>query len=254
MRKVTPKELIPSIKKKDLTTPYVYQLIQKANKLNLFIIEEILSYDHKSMRAKVIEKFIQIANGLYMMNNFNDLLTVVSALGSFIIQNNLSKSWNVVTKKYKEIYNYLKEIVTFEDSYKTIREMSAKCYENKIKFTPYIGITLKRLAFLEEKSKYIKNGKLVNIEKLLLVDKVIKEFMNYKKLVGKNIKILCYYKDEIVNHRYTDNSNMIIYDNLNPRKENELIALSKNLEPSFKLYTKKSNEKRRTKTDKEVYG
>ena len=144
------------------------------------------------------------------MNNFNDLLTVVSALGSFIIQNNLSKSWNVVTKKYKEIYNYLKEIVTFEDSYKTIREMSAKCYENKIKFTPYIGITLKRLAFLEEKSKYIKNGKLVNIEKLLLVDKVIKEFMNYKKLVGKNIKILCYYKDEIVNHRYTDNSNMII--------------------------------------------
>ena len=254
LSKVTPKELIPSIKKKDLTAPYVYQLIQQANKLNLFIIEEILSYDHKSMRAKVIEKFIQIANGLYMMNNFNDLLTVVSALGSFIIQNNLSKSWNAVNKKYKEIYNYLKEIVTFEDSYKTIREMSAKCYENKIKFTPYIGLTLKRLAFLEEKSKYIKNSKLINMEKIILVDKVIKEFMSYKKLVGKNIKILCYYKDEIINHRYTDNSNMIIYDNLNPRNENELIALSKNIEPSFRLYTKKSNEKRRTKTDKEVYG
>ena len=136
-----------------------------------------------------------------------------------------------------------------------IREFSADFDEMKDwKYTVQMydeGIEIK---YLDNRESLALLGKLVNIEKLLLVDKVIKEFMNYKKLVGKNIKILCYYKDEIVNHRYTDNSNMIIYDNLNPRKENELIALSKNLEPSFKLYTKKSNEKRRTKTDKEVYG
>lgn len=252
--KVSPKELIPLSKSKEITSPHVYQLISKANKLNLFIIEEILSYDHKPIRAKVIEKFIAVAESLYMMNNFNDLLTVISAINSFIIQKNIEKSWNLVSTKYKNSFNNLKNFVTFEDSYKNIREMTLKCAENNLSFTPYIGITLKRLAFLEEKSKYLKNNELINIEKILLVEKVINEFMDYKRLIGNNVKILYYCKKEIINHRFEDDKNNLeIFDNLNPKKEKELITLSKLIEPTFTLYPKKKKEKRKTKTDISFY-
>lgn len=252
--KISSKELIPLSKPKEITAPHVYQLISRSNKLNLFIIEEILSYDHKPIRAKVIEKFIAVAESLYMMNNFNDLLIVVCALNSFIIQKNIEKSWNLVSTKYKTSFNNLKDFVTFEDSYKNIREMTLKCAENNLSFTPYIGITLKRLAFLEEKSKYLKDNELINIEKILLVEKVINEFMDYKRLVGKNSKIVYYCKKEIINHRFEDDKNNLeIFDNLNPKKEKELIALSKLLEPTFTLYPKKKKEKRKTKTDISFY-
>lgn len=252
--KISPNELIPLSKPKEITSPHVYQLISRSNKLNLFIIEEILSYDHKPIRAKVIEKFIAVAESLYMMNNFNDLLIVVCAINSFIIQKNIEKSWNLVNAKYKNSFNNLKDFVTFEDSYKNIREMTLKCTENNISFTPYIGITLKRLAFLEEKSKYLKDNELINIEKILLVEKVINEFMDYKRLIGKNSKIVYYCKKEIINHRFEDDKNNLeIFDNLNPKKEKELITLSKLLEPTFTLYPKKKKEKRKTKTDISFY-
>ena len=107
---------------------------------------------------------------------------------------------------------------------------------------------------MEEKSKYLKNNELINIEKILLVEKVINEFMDYKRLIGNNVKILYYCKKEIINHRFEDDKNNLeIFDNLNPKKEKELITLSKLIEPTFTLYPKKKKEKRKTKTDISFY-
>jgi len=61
-------------------SPHVCGLLNRLNKLAFFVPSLILWLDSKSLRAKMIEKFIRIAQLLRDMNNFNTLMGIVSGL------------------------------------------------------------------------------------------------------------------------------------------------------------------------------
>ena len=62
------------------------QCIDRFNKLSLWIIEEILSYDKSSLRSKVIEKFILVAHECFLIYNFNDCFNIITALVNPLIK------------------------------------------------------------------------------------------------------------------------------------------------------------------------
>ena len=72
-------------KEKKVTSPTVVKITQRFDSLILFVIEDILSYDHKPVRAKVIEKWIDIAEKCKLMNNYNDSMSIKSALNHYIV-------------------------------------------------------------------------------------------------------------------------------------------------------------------------
>ena len=66
-------------------SPNICEIINRFNKLSLWVKEEILSYDKSKHRAKIIQKFIHICSSLKKLGNFDDLFSILSSFNSYIV-------------------------------------------------------------------------------------------------------------------------------------------------------------------------
>jgi hypothetical protein len=154
-------------------------MIDRFNKLSNWICEEILAYDSSKIRALIIEKFIRIAIELKEVNNYNDCLTVVTALNSLQIKT-LNKTWTKISFENNKYWKDLNTLCSFDRNYLALREEVEKNQDKPC--IPYLGIFLKELAYIDEGHKYIINKSLVNIEKMKKVSKILETLLDYKKL------------------------------------------------------------------------
>lgn len=220
-------------KEKNKTSPNIIEAVNKFNNLSFFVIEEILSYDEDKQRGEVAGKFIKIADELRKLNNFNDCMSIVAGLNHVITQK-LKKTWKRVSNANITLFNSLRKCLSFEDNYKYLREQEKKCIQNKKPFIPFLGFYTKRVCFIEEQGKYLKNGILLNIDKIIDFYGNLKNFFIFKEnnyMIGKQ-------------------KNLNILQCLKPSTESELESLAERLEPTFILPSKKPMDKRDTNTDK----
>ena len=235
--KISPKEFFKGLftkKDKEKTSPNICRVVERFNTISFWVIEEVLSYDYSSARAKVIEKFIHIANELRELNNFNDCMSIISALGQMIVTK-LSKTWKKVSSKNMTLLNKIKRVLNFQNNYKHIREEISKCLENEKPFLPFLGYYTKRICFLEESGPYVKSG-LINVNKISQVEQIISEFYDKDK-VKYNLEI----KESIRNK-------LSILQCLEPINESDLEKKGNDLEPNF-VPGKKNRNKRITNTE-----
>lgn len=181
-QKIKSKELINSqwtkVDKK-ISAPNVYKLIERFNLLSLWACEEILSYDKVNQRKQVIDKLISIAYTLYKMNNFNDCFSIVTSLNTFFIKS-LKDCWKIIDSntsipKAKEI----NDIFSHSKNYAKLREMHDKCLERPC--TPFLGLYLKDLSYMDESQKYLivnnlNDNYVLNFEKIVKVEKILRKF------------------------------------------------------------------------------
>ena len=236
--KIKPKEFFKGVftkKNKKITSPNITEVAERFNQLSFWVIEEILSYDYPNDRAQVIERFIDIGKELINLNNFNDVMSIVSGLGQ-MITNNLLKTWKYVSKEKKNTFQNLQKILNFQDNYKNIRDKIDECQNNNQPYIPFLGPYNKRICFLEESGPYIKNNSLIHTDKIVSVQELLDKFY---KFTEKQYNIIRSSKNEF-----------IIFQCLAPACENELERLSSFIEPNFVLKTKKTHEKRITNTEK----
>ena len=95
---------------------------------------------------------------------------------------------------------------------------------------------MKDLAFLEEGHKYFNQNKLINIHKIIVAGKII-----------KNIK-----ESQIFIYDYKPVYSLSFLSDPQPLEDKDLTVLSELLEPKFKLNTKKSRMKRKTNTESKL--
>ena len=226
-------------KDKEKTSPNICKMVKRFNDLSYFVIEEILSYDYSSLRGKAIEKYIDIADKLLELNNFNDCMSVVSALGTMIILK-LAKAWKNVSSKSDNTLRNIKKVLNFEENYKNIREQIAFCEINDKPFLPFLGFYTKKICFIEEAGPYVKDGNsnLINVDKILQVYLVINEFNKFKNReyefnMNENIK-----------------NQLSIFQCIEAYSEDELATMATFVEPHYVLTSKKTKEKRATLTEK----
>lgn len=232
---VKPKEIIGAryLKKdKKITSPAVVKIIQRFDNLTFFVIEDILSYDYSKKRGKIIEKWIDIANACLSMKNFNDSLSIKSALEHYIVKG-LKKTWKRVSSSYKGKLEAMNDIFNCEGNYKALREEIEKCKELKCPYIPYLGLLLKDVAFYEENMKYLKDNYLVNFQKIEAIQDLLDNF-NCVNETAYNFKPV---------------QKLDFFQCLTTKTEEELEALANQIEPKFQLYQHKKEEKRLTKVD-----
>ena len=235
--KIQPKEFFKGVftkKNKDITSPNLTKITNRFNQISFWITEEILSYDFGNDRGEIIEKFIDIANELNNLNNFNDCMSFVSGLGSMIITG-LTKSWKYVSKESNNVLEKLKKIVNFQDNYKNMRDKIDECLQNNQPYIPFLGPYNKRICFLEEYGPYVKETSLVNVDKIVLVQQILDQL----------------YKFKIKKYDFVRNpkKEFTIFQCLDPASEEELEKLSSFIEPNFNLSNKKTHLKRITNTE-----
>lgn len=238
---IDPKEFFKGVftkKNKFVTSPNICLSIDRFNKLSSWVIEEILAYDYANDRAKVIEKFIDIANELKNLNNFNDCMSIVSGLGTMIVTQ-LIKTWKSVSNSKNKVLLQIKKLLNFEDNYRNLREEIQKCVDNKIPFIPFMGIYNKRICFLEEYGPYIKeqNLSLVNVDKIVLVQQNLDKFYDFLKVKYNFIA------------GFDKRKAIFLLQCLQPPNEDELDKLSSYIEPNFILREKKRHNKRATNSE-----
>ena len=222
-------------KDKEKTSPNICRAVERFNSISYWVIEEVLSYDYSSDRAKVIDKFIHIANELTILNNFNDCMSIISALGQMII-NRLNKSWKKVTSKNISLFRKIKKLLNFQNNYKNIRDEITKCLNEGKPFLPFLGYYTKRICFLEEAGPYVNKSGLINVDKISQVEQILSEFYDKNK-VQYTFEI----KDDIKNK-------LCILQCLEPKTEEELEKEGNLVEPNFVL-CKKTKNKRITNTE-----
>jgi hypothetical protein len=237
--KINPKEFFKGLftkKDKEKTSPNICKAVERFNNISFWVIEEVLSYDYSSDRAKVIDKFIHIANELSQLKNFNDCMSIVSALGQMILTK-LDKSWKKVTSKNMTLYRKIKKLLNFQNNYKNIRDEITKCINEQKPFLPFLGYYTKRICFLEESGPYVNKAGLINVDKISQVEQILSEFYE------KNIQQYSFdIKDDIRNK-------LSILQCLDPNTEEELEKKGNEIEPVF-LRDKKTKNKRLTNTEK----
>ena len=238
INKIQYKELYCAIylkKTKETTSPNIVENVTKFNQLVSFVVEDILSYDYPSDRAKVIEKWVDVAEYCKLRRDYNDCVAIICAMNNYIITG-LSLTLKEVKKQTKLLINQLNEFCTCNGNYKNLRE-EIKNLKNNEFYIPYLGIILKDLAFYEENSKYIDDG-LINLEKIEKVQKSMDDFFKFKYCVDKPIKTI---------------PELNFFENLENLKESDLEELANNLEPVFKLEKPQKKNKRLTTIDKKYF-
>ena len=240
INKVQRREIYKAIylkNKKYETSPNVMENIDKFNRLTFFIIQDILSYDFAKDRAKIIEKWVKIADYCKERKDYNDCVAINSALNNYIITG-LNKTMNEISKDKKELMKSISRFCRYQGNYKKLREDMDKLDYNDF-YIPYLGMLLKDLAFFEENSKYIINDILINFEKLENVQIAICKFFNFQNAKDKLNPII---PEELG-----------FFDNLEDLKETDLEELANKLEPEFTLGANKKREKRITNIDKAYF-
>ena len=218
---------------KEKNAPNVVKIIERYDKLILFIIEDICSYDHKSVRVDIIEKWLRIAFVCKELRNFNDLVMLNSLFCNYLLNKKMKLTWKKLSKKSFEYIIKLNRICSGNWRYLNLRKEILKCKGKP--YVPYLGILLKELMIAEE-MKYITN-KNINILKLDKINKIIKSFYEFK------------------NQKYSFEKpeNLDILNNIHPKSEEEIELIIRQLEPKLLINANKNDKKRITQSDKLFY-
>ena len=219
-------------------SPNVSKLIERFNKITQWSMEEILSYDTSSDRAKVIEIFISVANELKNIHNLNDCFAIMTIFNHLSIKR-LKRTWSKVSNDAKNTQKELSKLCSILKNFEKIKNEYLQ-YRNNLKdintikegCIPYLAPYLKDLAFLEEGQKYFSQNKMINITKIIKVGKII-----------NNIK-----ESQMFVYGYKPIYSLAILSDPNPVDDDKLTSISESLEPKY-LLDKKTKIKRKTNTD-----
>ncbi|XP_069097974.1 ral guanine nucleotide dissociation stimulator-like 2 isoform X3 [Pleurodeles waltl] len=156
--------------------------VSQFNKLANVVISSCLSNTklRPQQRARILEKWIKVAEECRALKNFSSLYAIVSALQSNAVHR-LKKTWEETSREALKSYQELSEVFSEKDNYHQSRELLFKSQEETSKpvhlelntrkqarrpkeqksvgVVPYLGTFLKDLVMLDTASKdQLENG------------------------------------------------------------------------------------------------
>ena len=225
---------------KYIKAPNVMKVIDRFDKLMLFIIEDICSYETNKARAKLITKWANIAKRCRDLHNYNDLLIINQCFNHNLLKKMVS-TWKKLPKSTLELISDLNKFCTNQQCYINIRREIVGC--KHIAYIPYLGILLKEIVDLENKCKYAeKFGEYncincIKLQKMYVLVNKFFEFRNYT-FTFKQI------------------NELNILNQINPKSREEIeemIADNEKNKFTIKELIQSSNKKKPTKTDQMFY-
>ena len=220
--------------------PNVMKLIDRFDKLILFIIEDICSYETNKVRAKLITKWANIAKKCKDLHNYNDLLIINHCLNHPLLKKMISV-YKKLPKSTLILIDELNKFCTNQQCYINIRKDILGC--KHIAYIPYLGILLKEIADIENNYKYMeKFGEYncINCVKLQKIYWTTNKFFEFKN----------------VSFSFKQINDLNILNQLNPRTKEEIeymINNNENNKSTFKELIQTGNKKKQTKSDELFY-
>ncbi|KAJ6225986.1 ras guanine nucleotide exchange factor i-related [Anaeramoeba flamelloides] len=156
-------------------SPNVLTFIQQFNNLSCWIATEILKFYRVRKRTNCVTYFINVAQHLRNLNNFNSLITIFSGLNCSSIHR-LKYTFQECSTRIIELKNKFEIEMASDQSYKQYRKL---LHNANPPCVPYLGVYLTDLTFIEDGNPD-KIEKLINFSKRRLVYAVIEEIQRYQ--------------------------------------------------------------------------
>jgi hypothetical protein len=163
-------------KLKETLAPNILALTKNFNKAAGWVATTILNTESLKERVKVVTKFIQLAEELRLLANFNGVMEILSGLGSASVHR-LKQTWEALPKPHADLLANLKTLMAPEQSFKRYRENLKNVNPPTI---PYLGISLTDLTFIYDGSKDSTASGLINFSKCRMVAQIIKTLTQYQ--------------------------------------------------------------------------
>jgi len=188
--KIEPKECLNSNWSKGnqkTKAPNIYQITQLFNQVSSWVGTTICKLSDVKERVECIENFIDVAMGLWELNNFNGVFAVTAGLGLSPVYR-LKKSWQSVSEESLKNFDKLKDSMSGKSAFAAIRN---RIKQVKPPCIPYIGVYLTDLTFIEDGNPKMINGK-INFFRSACFSGVIRDMQTYQneKYIFQEVKEL----------------------------------------------------------------
>ncbi|KAM6202511.1 RAS guanyl-releasing protein 1 [Rhynchocyon petersi] len=158
--------------------PTMERSIALCNGISQWVQLMVLSRPTPQLRAEVFIKFIQVAQKLYQLQNFNTLMAVIGGLCHSSISR-LKETSSHVPHEINKVLGEMTELLSSCRNYDNYRRAYGECTHFKI---PILGVHLKDLISLNEaRPNYLEDGK-VNVHKLLALYNHISELVQLQEV------------------------------------------------------------------------
>jgi len=150
-------------------------VIERFNFISSAVATAIVTESKIKNRVKIVEKLINVAYQLRLMNNFHYVIAIISGLNNSSVHR-LKWTNAKISKQSMKIRTELETLMSMEGSFKNYRAAMAKI---KPPCIPYIGVCLTDLTFSEDGNPD-KIGSLINFAKFSLIHRVISSITQYQ--------------------------------------------------------------------------
>jgi hypothetical protein len=179
-KKIEPKECLSGAwakASKKLFAPNIVALTERWNNMTGYVATTIISEEDPRVRKTLMCKFVEIAQELKDINNFNGVTEIMSGLSNVAIYR-LKKSWDLVPPDVMQIHTDLTTLCNQNQANKNMREALARAPPPAI---PPLAMYLKDLTFIEDGNPdFIREG-LINVFKRRQTSKIILEIKQYQQ-------------------------------------------------------------------------
>eukprot|EP01113_Clastostelium_recurvatum_P049806 TRINITY_DN928_c0_g1_i4.p1 TRINITY_DN928_c0_g1~~TRINITY_DN928_c0_g1_i4.p1 ORF type:complete len:1284 (+),score=384.18 TRINITY_DN928_c0_g1_i4:97-3948(+) len=169
--------LMWNTKEKDKKSPNILNMIDRFNSVSRWVASEIVRVRNVKQRALVMGRFIEIAEELIGLHNYNGAMEIISGLNSAAIHR-LKNTWISLTKKQQEHFQQFKVLMSGDNNWRNLRSTLHQIGPPCI---PYLGLYLTDLTFINDGNPtFLPNG-MVNFDKCRRLAAVVQEIQQYQQ-------------------------------------------------------------------------
>ncbi|KAL5524506.1 CDC25 [Sanghuangporus sanghuang] len=155
---------------------HITDVIQMTNKIANWVNSTILIKEDSRKRAALVKQWIQVADRCRNLNNFSSMAAIISGLNSPPIRR-LKRTWEQVSGRFM---TQLGSCEMTLDSTKNFTNYKATLAQTNPPGIPFIGVYLTTLTFINDGSKDVLPGNLINFGKRQRAAEIIREIQRWQ--------------------------------------------------------------------------
>ncbi|XP_047443272.1 ras-specific guanine nucleotide-releasing factor RalGPS2 isoform X3 [Mugil cephalus] len=195
-------------KEKHSSAPNVVAFTRRFNQTSFWVVREILHAQTLKIRAEVLSLYIRTAKKLCDMNNLHAVMAVVSALQSAPIFR-LTKTWALLSRKDKAMFDRLDYLMSKEDNYKRLRDFISS--QSMVSCIPYLGMYLSDLTYID--SAYPSTGSILeNEQRSNLMNNILRIISDLQRSCTYDVPVLPHVQKYLNSVRYIEELQKFVED------------------------------------------
>eukprot|EP01129_Flabellula_baltica_P014536 TRINITY_DN6981_c0_g1_i1.p1 TRINITY_DN6981_c0_g1~~TRINITY_DN6981_c0_g1_i1.p1 ORF type:complete len:1107 (-),score=304.83 TRINITY_DN6981_c0_g1_i1:11-3331(-) len=168
-------------KDKEERAPNLLTMIDRFNLVSGWVASTICTIENQNKRCKAAKKFVQIADALYRMGNFNGVMEIISGLNRGPVYR-MKATVAAITTKDKACNKTLEFLKELTDRQKNYANMRSALRNANPPLIPYLGMYLTDLTFIEEGNPdTIGEYNLIHFYKCRLISNSISSIKQYQQ-------------------------------------------------------------------------